>query len=544
LLGTQNLDALGVYPLPPTDAASYQARPRSEDERLAKAMTTSCCVVVHGGPRVGKSHAAARAAGESLGDIPVIVPFDADGLRALQDNCFDARLRSRHRRVCVWLDGLDRFIGALDPRVLRRRTGGSVRQLGWAITGRNRDIKLVATIRTEEWNRLLAGVGQEGETARMLSGLAAVVRLDRMPIAGGAPVATEDEVATAAPAAQGEADLAVGSAPPPGARMPARWPWMDGLFLGLLAGALVVVGLSFLVFGHRTLFQAPPISDQIATLTGNLEQQVGHGHVVLSDRVWMHSTEQPSWMIGVQAGSTHSTARNVKQAHSDILQIYDVKDGWLQRELSFEPRARGANAIELQQVAANSTPAGYFNNGGTPEFIAGYSLSKYTPTIVPFGIEWGSPDGQPGYRITALTKAVPALGVAAHATATAALQATYRGRVTLLNAASDPGGNRWLVGYPVGAFALAEQPSDRLLIGYFRRPYDSALTNDVELRVVQIRRLGIATQFCAPTNPYCPGPTDPERFLVPPDKSDSNALLEEWPNVKARWSRPIQVTRG
>ncbi|MEA2212753.1 MAG: hypothetical protein QOF83_2701 [Solirubrobacteraceae bacterium] len=128
LLGTQNLDALGVYPLPPTDAASYQARPRSEDERLAKAMTTSCCVVVHGGPRVGKSHAAARAAGESLGDIPVIVPFDADGLRALQDNCFDARLRSRATGECV--SGSTGWIALSERSILASSVAGRVARSG------------------------------------------------------------------------------------------------------------------------------------------------------------------------------------------------------------------------------------------------------------------------------------------------------------------------------------------------------------------------------------------------------------------------------
>ena len=108
---------LGVYPPRDRDGNPQPYRPRAEDAELDQALAGDAQIVVVGGPAGGgKSRAAAEAARRKLPVVPAIVPVDAAALGTLADN--GVRLNGRESCVCLWLDGLDRFIEVLDPRML------------------------------------------------------------------------------------------------------------------------------------------------------------------------------------------------------------------------------------------------------------------------------------------------------------------------------------------------------------------------------------------------------------------------------------------
>src|SRR6266567_1375105 len=98
------------------------------------------------------SRAATEAARRAFGDLPAIVPVNAAGLRWLADNDYDAKLPAP--TICLWLDGLERFIEALDPPTVDSLNAAS-----------RPDVKVVATVRSKEWNELLAANGQDAEAA-------------------------------------------------------------------------------------------------------------------------------------------------------------------------------------------------------------------------------------------------------------------------------------------------------------------------------------------------------------------------------------------
>jgi hypothetical protein len=554
LLGTADPSTLGVF-APVTGRSGTASEPQplgSSHQRLDQALRDSSYVVVRGPIGCGKSRAAAEAASRVWQGVPVLVPFDAEGLRRLQDDEFDIKLIPRDRGVCVWLDGLNRFLGVLDTRALTPRRRNPAVRLARGLSRRgDYPARLVATIRDEQWASVRGGTDQRSEALRALERISTVVTLDEAgAVIDVQPESTGDETdeATTSPSAGG---------------LPARTPrpkppWRDALAFGLvMLTSLVAIVLAILyLWDVKELFQAPPISDQIASITAAMENDVGHGHVVFSDRAWLHSTEQPSWIIGVQHGPTHAARHAAKLglAKSDELRIYDIHDGWLDRKLDFQPTVVGGQAAELQQVAANSSGnAGLYNNSGTAEFIAGYAVGGYSsPTILPFGIDWETVGTKSGYKLAGLTQYRDADQDTGPGFSTqhlrppqaAFLKTNYGKSITLKNGSSGVAWNPALLGYPVSAFALTLQPSGRLLLGYLLEAYDFAHTNDLELEVGQIRSGGIAMLPCSRLSPTCSGPARPEEVHVPPDKGDSQALLEEWPDLKSHWAHRILVTNA
>ena len=167
---------LGVYPPRDRDGNPQPYRPRAEDAELDQALAGDAQIVVVDGPAGGgKSRAAAEAARRKLPVVPAIVPVDAAALGTLADS--GVRLNGRESCVCLWLDGLDRFIEVLDPRMLD------------ALQGIAPDTKVVATVRTERWRELLGGTGQ-AERVRPRSGRRGHHGRARAaaPVAGAHPV--------------------------------------------------------------------------------------------------------------------------------------------------------------------------------------------------------------------------------------------------------------------------------------------------------------------------------------------------------------------
>ncbi len=154
-MGVADPATLGVYPPRTASGEPEPYRPRDEDTSLREALQRSKIVVVHGPPGAGKSRAASDAACRVIAEVPAIVPLNAEALRSLADGSVELNLHQS--QICVWLDGLDRFIEALDSSALQ------------SLDGLAPEVKIVTTIRTEQWDELLNGTGQQSDAARVLA---------------------------------------------------------------------------------------------------------------------------------------------------------------------------------------------------------------------------------------------------------------------------------------------------------------------------------------------------------------------------------------
>jgi hypothetical protein len=161
---------LGVFP-PRRDVAGppdAEYVPRGDvDGRLHAALGKSSFVLVFGPARAGKSRTALEAARQILPDALVVAPRDAEGLRQLLE--LDPPLLSRRSRVprwsresraVLWLDGLVRYLEALDDEVLDKIRDGSI------------PVTVLATIREDEYDVVLGGTGSEAEAAKAVVGAA------------------------------------------------------------------------------------------------------------------------------------------------------------------------------------------------------------------------------------------------------------------------------------------------------------------------------------------------------------------------------------
>lgn len=536
-------------------------------------------VIVRGPREADKYSAALTAARVALPGFVVLVPFDADGLATVQDNDFAVGVHRSEAGLCVWLENLDRFLDTVDPRAFESASASGL--LEW-LRRTPTEIRLIATIEERRWDELSAGTDQPAETLRRLERIAEVVDLGSAgDVADVTPPLAHEQVT--------EAEILVSDAKPDDpdpstaeaqARREARGRLLrrDGWFVASVVIAVLAIltpfGLYFL--DRRGVVQAPPITDQMASIIGDMQRQLGHGHVVLDERVSLHDTEQDSWIVGVAHGDGapgDPTVRARRSAigctltydshapsyvyGSDEIRVYDVHDGWLDEELDFQPTLLGSQAASLSAVDQADANNGLYENGVTPQFIAGYSVGGcVSPMIVPFAIQWDNQRNPPRYdlkgltefsRVTAATEA-PVAGPAFATRDVPAHQAdflrsTYSRLVSLRNAAPRDGSDtRAMSAYPVSAFAVTLQPSGRLLLGYQLAPFDFERTNTLELEVGQLRSGGIAVFPCMQSDHTCTGPPVPEEIHVPPDRSADHALLLAWPVLERHWVNRICET--
>jgi hypothetical protein len=516
-LRATRLAALGVYPVKGGNGGAYQ--PRAEDEQLTAALRTSAPVVVHGPARAGKSRALREAACQVFGDVPVIVPVGADGLRWLADHDVDAKLDAPE--VCLWLDGLDRFFEALDVPTLETLA---------AVSSRN--VRIVATVRTEQWESLLSEGGQQSEAARALCESAEIVEL--------APFEPSPEpVGAVASAENGEVRTREPEQP--------RSPFRDRVFQGLLAALAVTLAAGAIVglaSDWRSMVEPPPISDQINdTLHGMLADG---GHVVVNERLRLHSTEDDSWLVVIEdapnssdfyAGATG--APGAAQPRSDEVRIYDVSGGWLRLKLDYRPEGRGRTARGW--VVPAGAPAAFdYNEDGTEEIIAGYEIPDAHEELLPFAIDWEGDH----YQLISMTPNPPALATRGFTKPAVTLRdALYLKRVRLENSisgqAADP-----LTGYQVQSFALTQNPTVRLLTGYYAQPPLFGAGQVLEIRANQIEHSNLALAPCTPGSAFCPAPAHEQDVVVPPSKTLDNGLLQAWDESAGKWATPIQVRQA
>jgi hypothetical protein len=515
---------LGVYPA--KELGAYRAR--AEDAAIRDELGPTDArpvvpVLIVGAAGCGKSRTAYQAALEVLPTTPVFVPQDAAGLRWLIDN-EPAKAIDRNL-VILWLDGLDRLIDGLDPASV----GGLVRAGKPAV-------QIIATIRADRWDDLRDGTGQSSEVARALDDVAGTWTLEEAWGELSTTVA-DQSVFRAVPTEPASQRKALGSRP----------IWGDRWFRCVGAVAAVVIGLGLFigVSSHgRSLVEPPPVADQIASVTQGL---LGVGrHLVVSERVQLHATEDPSWVVVTEDAPSSSAFyggavgdSGFRAPESDDLRIYDVRKGWLRLMLEFRPSGSGKAAW------AWSTPSGApaaldYNDDGTEEIIAGWEAPDAHGDTVPFVIDWQ----RSRYTLIAMTPRPPELGTVGFGDPNLLKdrQHLYLHKFTLRNAARGWHA-RTLAGFGVQAYALSQKPIVRLLTGYYSELPGAGPGGDsvLQVRANQIEHSTLTLSPCVPQDQACPAPPSEQDAFISPAKTLNNGLLAAWDERGTRWNAPVSL---
>ena len=335
-------DAIDVGATPDPD---WQEHRRSflisEIEARMRAFWLVCVI---GPPDAGVTRAAFEALRATRSKAKLVCPVDANGLsymlaardqllRALADNLSEEEVRkgsSLARRVgrrakrsfrllsepppvplVLWLDGLERFVPELDVDELVRFLGS---------TGPDADpehspaVRLVATMRAEDHDRLLAGDDDNAHRARRLLGLGCAFRLSA-PMARGCA------------AAPGEMPAPATVPNPP--QVDELRPEYTGRGALVVLSAVVVglgiwLGLSWI--GHHGWTVPPSLAVQQDAISGSLPAcetppeglQPAQG-----------LREDQDWILPVQSGSCPA---------SDSVSVFRVQSGRLVKVLTEAPK--------------------------------------------------------------------------------------------------------------------------------------------------------------------------------------------------------------
>jgi hypothetical protein len=322
-------------------------------EHIATAMQKCWAVVVTGPPGVGKTQAALEALRSVWGDAIVVCPVDADGLatilagqqqlmRAIADRTArTARERHggiekrknwiRHRWLrlrdqeppvpaVLWLDDFERFADTLDVDLLSRlvaRTRPSKRHTPDPAPP-SVMVRLIATLRTDEYQRILHGSDDAAHHARRLLARGITVTLEPDPARdqqGAAPEQTMPD-----PSAERET-----LAPPPVSDLRPVRPAVGSLvLLGSALGLLIALfGLFWL--RHGDLQVPPTLISQAAAVEASLpacDTTTPPPADVLKD--------DSIWVLHVSGGSCPA---------SDYVSVYAVDSGVISWAFAEKPKS-------------------------------------------------------------------------------------------------------------------------------------------------------------------------------------------------------------
>jgi hypothetical protein len=477
---------LGVFPPrlvdgEPADAAYV---PRPLDARLRDAIRPGSFVLVLGPPRAGKSRTALEAAD---GDAWLIVPRDAAGLRAIADVHPPPGAVLAEDTV-LWLDDLERYVEALDAGVLDR------------ILGYEPPPAVVATMRTDEYDALLAAAGERGEAARAVAARAHAIEL---PDDGTG----SDRVTT------GRDDEPAVPPLPPASSAPrdASGNLRDRLFVGsaavALAGLVATVAVS-LGGGFSEPSLAARIDAIRAAATGDRRS------AEMTRTADFHGSGEPSYFfLFSDQQSLPAPGRAPRPRTSDEIRIYDRRGNGLRERFRFQPDAPG--------LVFRYRYLGDLDGDGEQELVGGYGVpGEASEALLPFVVDWDEGHGR--YRLTSLQLSAP-VPVATPSALGVPYVAAYRRRLDL----RDRSRHLSLSGYRVQDFAVVA-PS-RLIGGVVVKPMTPTLTGTVELRPSILR---IAAG--APTLIPCRLAGDPSpRILWKPGRLLASVIRERWAKLAA-----------
>jgi hypothetical protein len=424
-------EVLGVFPGGPA-AAGARGSPSDVGQHVLAAMQRSPIVVLTGQRGAGKSRTAFECARVAFGQAPVIVPRDGRALRDLLN--VDETLAFLAGTRVLWLDGLRRFIGAVDGQMLDRL--------------KDADVKIVATVRKRTWRRLLGSESTHGESAKAIAWRAEVFELP-FPGADGPP---PWHLSGARPADAAARDVSQPTGAPDAGRPIYKDPLLWGLLLGSLA-CLAMVGLLALTGGFQRA-TPPTLAERIddARRAGTRD-----GRVVKFERAvdFRGSGEPARVFIFGHPGGTPAA-----QARSDELQVWERRRGELRRALSFQPEK-----VEGQLVIYQHRDVGDIDGDNADELVGGWGTSAIPgELLIPSAVDWDPSDDR--YRLVPLTRGPAELSTKARDDDAAGLRAAYGSRLTLRDAARDSdGGREELPGFEAQDFTVS--PSHQVLIAAY-----------------------------------------------------------------------------
>lgn len=446
--------------------APYVAR--TIDAELRAALVAGAVVLVCGPPRAGKSRTALEAAGSALSETQVIVPRGPDALSELLT--FDPPLDLGGGERIVWLDGLERYAEILDACTL-----DELQTLGAPRRG-EADVRplprrppppppiVIATIRSDEWEALLAASGVRGETARAIAARARVFEVPTALDSGELAEARRLYPGVDFGAGVGEALASRGRevAPAPALTRPSddrdrQSPALsDPLLVVPGAGTLAAVlgiGLVWWLFGFSTP-AAPSIADQITAIEAVGSHGGRHARLPVRGPIDLHGSGEASYLFLFQ------DAAGARRPRSEEIRIYDRKGDRLVRRLSFEPDRPG---VVFQVRSATDV-----DFDGASEIVGGYGLpGEGRGALVPFAIDWDNATRR--YDLVALDMGAPQLSQGSLPRAYRVPERQYRALYAKPIVLRDARSGQRISGHRVQDFTITAAPH-RLVAGYFLRP--------------------------------------------------------------------------
>ena len=357
--------SLGIFPSRFGDGSKLGPYvPRSIDSALDEALAQRVLVLVIGPARAGKSRSAYEAVLRSMRDRPLLNPIDGDALRSIIG---DPGLATQD--AVWWLDDLDRHLGSLDGRALDEMlTGGHV---------------VVASLRDDAWQALLAADGATGAQGRRLLGSAHTIHLAAVP--------TVEEVAAAAslypnvdasagigPALSADGSTTRTSTPTQATEASPRGRPDLALVLALVTTLALgaVFALATIAGGFSVPPPPPPIAVQLAKI--NQENGAASLKLVYHSKAELRGPGNDSWIYVWRSTLDGSGA----PTSSDRLQIYDDVGGRVKLDLDFTPTSsqKYIAGLPLEIDRKTISIVDLDGTGQQRELIAGY---------VPNGIDAG-----------------------------------------------------------------------------------------------------------------------------------------------------------
>jgi hypothetical protein len=486
-LGDVDRRRLGVFPakLEHGEPADRLYLPGDIDEQLRAAVKPGRFVLVLGRPRVGKSRAALEAARMAMSDEAwLIVPCDAAGLRAVAD-AYPPPGAELEEETVLWLDGLERYVEALDAGLLDR------------ILTYTPPPAVVATMRSDDYDELLAGTS---EAAQALATRAHVFELD-------------DDGTGRERSASGRGEpLALDPLGPSDAPRDASGNAGDRLVLA--TGAVAVAGLAATVLvSLGGGFSEPALSARLDAIRRNAT--LDRRSTEMTRTADFHGTGDKSYLfLFSDKQSLPEPGRAPRPRTSDELRIYDRSGNGLKLRFRFQPEQPG--------LVYQHRFLGDIDGDGEEELVGGWGVpGEASQALLPFMVDWD--EGGNRYRLTSLQPA-PALPVATPSALGVPFVETYKRRLDLRD------GKQTLSGYRVQDFAIVK-PS-RLVTGVVVKPMTPTLTGTVELKPSILRLAGAGPQLIAC---HVQG-VDAPRVLWQPGRLLANVISDRWPAVSR--SRP------
>jgi hypothetical protein len=418
---------------------------RRIDRDLRAALLDGDIVVVLGDARAGASRTAFEAALHELKEAPVVAPRSASALSELL--ALDPPLKLSADHALVWLDGIDRYIEAIDATTL-----GMLQEIAAKVT-------VLVTARRADWNALLEATSPGQKPARAVLAQARVFELPGqldgselaeserlypgMDISAGIGVTIATTGRETSPPARRPDEHGLEGEPDPNG--PAR---KDPLLI-LPAAATLAAVIGFVAVWQVSGFSTPSISDQLAAI--KRDGSSGGRHVEQLTAADLHGGGTRSYVL------LFAPKPNAASPKSDELRVYDQHGDKLVPALRFQPSGRRA----VFQYRADSD----VDFDGAAEIVGGYGYANEARgAMVPFAIDWN--DAENRYRLVTLDMGAPKLSQRATSIPEAQYRAIYNRPTTF----TDANEHITISGYRVQDFAVTPAPH-RLVAGWFLQPW-------------------------------------------------------------------------